>query len=143
LRFRLLVPVLLAGFAAGCAAWIYDPYTVTLVDRDTGATGVGQAPRDWTPGGEVAVTLNGRNFSGEWFHIPSDEAVLVDRWGEPGRWPDPVREAEMTGTAEMLLVAADDDKLRCQLRFNRAAARGTGVCNALDGGFYDLRFAAR
>lgn len=128
------------GSLTGCAGLFYDPYRVTLVDRDTGATGSGEAPRDWTPGGPVTVTLQGTTYTGEWFHIPSDEAVLVDRWGEPTRWTNLVTAGEMTGTAEMLLVASDSDKLRCQLRFNLREHRGTGVCKAFDGGSYDLRF---
>jgi hypothetical protein len=46
----------------------------------------------------------------------------------------------MIGTAETLLIAGDKDKLRCQLRFNLRAHRGTGTCKALTGGFYNLRF---
>lgn len=127
---------------AGCAALFYDPYRVMLVNRETGTTGVGEAPRDWTPGGRVSVRIDQRTYAGRWFHVPSDEAVLVDRWGEPKIWPDPVTDREMTGTAEMLLIAGDDDKLRCQLRFDLKAHRGTGVCSGLDGGRYDLRFAS-
>lgn len=137
---RRFISVALLACLTGCASLIYDPYTVTLLDRDSGANGVGAAPRDWTPGGRVSVALAGRTYTGRWFHIPSDEAVLVRRWGAPERWRDPVTPAEMTGTAEMLLIADDDDKLRCQLRFNLRVPRGTGVCRALDGGFYDLRF---
>jgi hypothetical protein len=129
-----------AATLASCASFIYDPYEVTLVNRETGAAGIGAAPRDWTPGGRIAVQLDGKTYEGRWFHIPSDEAVLVARWGEPTRWPDPVTDEEMTGTAEMLLIAGDTDKLRCQLRFNLRAPRGTGTCKALTGGFYDLRF---
>jgi hypothetical protein len=142
-RLRVVVWAGLALLKAGCASLFNDPYAVTLVDRNSGATGVGKAPRGWSPGGQVEVALNGRTYEGRWFHIPSSEAVLVDRWGEPGRWDDPVREREMTGTAEMLLIAGEDDKLRCQLRFNLRAHRGTGACKALTGGIYDLRFVAR
>lgn len=138
--------VLMATFTvvalAGCAALFYDPYRVTLVNRETGVTGVGKAPRDWTPGGRVSVQIDERTYAGRWFHVPSEEAVLVDRWGEPDIWPNPVTDQEMTGTAEMLLIAGDDDKLRCQLRFDLKAQRGTGVCSALDGGRYDLRFTS-
>jgi hypothetical protein len=125
--------------AGGCANLFLAPYTVTLAARDTGATGTGEAPRDWTPGGPVAVTLEGTTYTGEWFHIPANEAVLVARWG-PSRWPGRVRAQEMTGTAEMLLIASDTDKLRCQLRFNLNHPRGTGVCQGADGRTYDLRF---
>lgn len=124
----------------GCASLVYDPYKVTLVKRETGAAGTGTAPRDWTPGGRIAVQLDGKAYEGPWFHIPSDEAVLVERWGEPTLWPDPVADEEMIGTAETLLIAGDKDKLRCQLRFNLRARRGTGTCKALTGGFYNLRF---
>lgn len=139
MRIHLLTVTLLA-LLTGCASLIYDPYTVTLVDRDTGATGIGEAPRGFTPGGRVSVELDGRTYEGRWFHVPSDEAVLVKRWGEPERWSDLVTEEQMTGTAEMLLIASEADKLRCQLRFDLRAKRGTGVCKAADDGFYDLRF---
>ena len=104
------------------------------------AVGIGEAPRDWTPGGQITVGLDGKTYEGRWFHIPSDKAVLVERWGEPALWPDPVIDEEMTVTAEMLLITGDTDKLRCQLRFNLRAHRGTGTCKALTGGFHDLRF---
>ena len=136
----IFITATLLALLSGCASLVYDPYTVTLVNRETNVTGIGEAPRDWTPGGPVTVSLDSTTYIGEWFHIPSDEAVLVERWGEPERWADLVSENEMTGTAEMLLIASDDDKLRCQLRFNLDAKRGTGVCKAFDGGFYDLRF---
>ena len=139
LRVLLFVCVIAASLT-GCASLFYDPYEVTLVDRETGATGVGEAPRDWTPGGRVSVRLDGKTYQGRWFHIPSDEAVLVERWGGPDLWPHPVTDEEMTGTAEMLLIAGDTDKLRCQLRFDLRVPRGTGACKALNGGYYDLRF---
>lgn len=138
----LLVTAFIAAVLAGCAALFYDPYRVTLVNRETGTTGVGEAPRDWTPGGRVSVRIDQRTYAGRWFHVPSDKAVLVERWGEPAIWPDPVTDPEMTGTAEMLLIGGDDDKLRCQLRFDLKAHRGTGVCSGLDGGRYDLRFTS-
>ena len=137
-----LVTAFTAAALAGCAGLFYDPYRVTLVNRETGATGVGEAPRDWTPGGRVSVQIDQRTYAGRWFHVPSDKAVLVERWGEPAIWPDPVTDPEMTGTAEMLLIGGDDDKLRCQLRFDLKAHRGTGVCSGLDGGRYDLRFTS-
>lgn len=142
LAARLLVVILAVAVLNGCANLFLDPYEVTLIARDTGRTGTGQAPRDWTPGGPVSVTLHGTTYSGQWFHIPAKQAVLVERWGEPASWSDRVSDREMTGTAEMLLIGGPRDKLRCQLRFDLRRPKGTGACQGPDGRRYDLRFDA-
>ena len=138
----LVLAVLATSILAECAPTFRDPYRVQLAARDGGAIARDSVPAGWSEGGRTRLDLDGKTYTGEWFYIRGDEAALVERWGAPERWSDTVSQRQMTGTVEMLLVAEETDKLRCQLRYDRGRRRGTGVCKALDGGFYDIRIDA-
>lgn len=62
------------------------------------------------------------------------------RQGTPTRSDGPITSAEMTGNAEMLLIARKRYELCYHLQFDLETPRGKGVCKAVDGRLYNLRY---
>ena len=124
----------------GCAT----SYQLSLMPRDRGVIYTGSAEDNGSGEGPIAVTIEGRTYSGTWVQATPDRTNAYVTGGIGFGW----RRGASLGTivtmdnpqggeAKALLSAPDGSGLRCDLR--NGAGRGDGVCRDDQGRTYDVQ----
>jgi hypothetical protein len=121
--------ILVALAVSGCTR------SVTLLSKDTGATGNGTAGPA-AGSGELSLLLGGKTYKGHWLNTPAPgggggiaEMTGAQMIGLPGR----------QDSATALLLADDSSTLRCEILWSSGSEAGDGTCHDADGRSYELR----
>ncbi len=137
---RGLAAAALAVLAAGCAA----SYQLTLMPRDSGRLWHGTADDAGGDEGPIAITIDGRQYSGTWVQVVPERTTGV----VTGAWASRRHPFGMGGffsldnpgggRAKALLTAPDGSGLRCDLR-GGGGRTGGGLCRDDRGLEYDVQ----
>lgn len=140
-RLAIIAAALALG---GCAT----SYHLTLMPRDSGKLYYGVA--DDTSGGEgpIAITIEGKAYSGTWIQAVPDRGTgyvsgaYYGGWGHRGGWgwgmgSTVTFDNPAGGQATALLQAADGSGMRCE--FFGSWGRGAGSCRDDKGLAYDVQ----
>jgi hypothetical protein len=135
--------VLIAAALAlqGCAA----TYDLTLMPRDSGKTYAGTVVDDASGEGRVAITIEGKAYTGTWVQsAPASTRGWVTGgmgWGRRGGFgglgTTITLENPQGNEAKALLSAPDGSGLRCD--FKSGQGRGFGLCRDDGGREYDVQ----
>jgi hypothetical protein len=136
-RIAALGAVLTLG---GCAT----SYQLSLMPRDRGVIYTGTAEDNGSGEGPIAVTIEGKTFSGTWVQATPDRTNAYVTGGIGWGWRRGgslgtiiTMDNPQGGEAKALLSAPDGSGLRCDLR--NGAGRGDGICRDDQGRTYDVQ----
>ena len=140
MRKLLLAATVLA--LSGCAT----TYQLTLMPRDSGKLYEGTAEDNGNGEGRVAITIEGKAYTGTWVATSSERTQAYVSggfgWGRRGGGLGTIvtMDNPQGGEAKALLSASDGSGLRCDLRSGQG--RGGGICRDDKGREYDVQLRA-
>jgi hypothetical protein len=138
-----IVTIAAALILGGCASTLQ----MTLMPRDSGKLYYGTLEGTGGTEGPIAITIEGRTYSGTWVEVVPDRSTgyVTGGWGGRGHGWGLGGSISMDnpggGEAKALLRSPDGAGLRCDLR-GGAGRAGGGVCRDDKGLEYDVQFRA-
>jgi hypothetical protein len=138
---RLLVALALATAAGGCGT---TQHQLTLMPRDSGKLYQGVAEDSGGPEGPIAITIEGRTYTGTWVETVPDRTTGYSTgayggrhygWGLGGTY---TMDNPSGGEAKALLRSPDGAGLRCDFR-GGGGRSGGGICRDDKGLEYDVQ----
>jgi hypothetical protein len=130
--------LVLALALSGCSHNLY------LVGRTTGATGTASVTTAGNHGGDIAINLAGKIYTGRWVYSPAGGSIgFASTTAFSGG-----TSATATGTAiglptggpgSILASAPDGSTIRCVFSYSEFGNTGIGVCQDSKGEMYDLQ----
>lgn len=114
-------------------------YNLTLLPRGPGEFAHGVAHR---PDKSVSVTLNGREYDGQFVYVAGGSFTLASVTGSGGTYAAGTGVAmSASGNGNILASSHDGHNLRCVFNYSQWSKGGTGVCQTDDGSLYDLQIS--
>jgi hypothetical protein len=114
--------------------------------RTNGVIGTGVVPANGHNGGDITITLGGKDYKGRWVYVETGGSVgLTTATAFSG-----TQSATATGTVVGLptggngsvsAAASDGSVLRCVFNFSEWNLKGVGVCQDNKGETYDLQIS--
>jgi hypothetical protein len=136
-RMKRLLALAAALLAAGCAT----TYHLTLMPRDSGRLYQGTADDTGGSEGAVAITIEGRTYTGTWVETVPDRSTgyVTGGVGRHGYGLGGTFSVDNPGggQAKALLRSPDGAGLRCD--FQGIGGRGGGICRDDRGLEYDVQ----
>lgn len=136
---QILALVILSAFLAGCVS----SHSFYLMGRTTGVSGSGKVPANGHAGGDITITLAGKDFKGRWIYMQTGgSAEIAFASSSSGKTATGTAIGFPTGgNGSVSAAASDGSVLHCAFNFSEWNLKGVGICQDNNGETYDLQIS--